>query len=148
MICGGRSGTLIAALAAAIAMPACAEPQWREYVYADQQFAAAFPAEPSVVTVEAGDPGGVTEKIYSVDEAATHFQVAVFDLIRTHIEEPAAIARAAGHSWASLRSTPATTQDANIAESSYRITRRAKAGRGGACHGKMPRMPIACSLPI
>src|SRR5207248_8325966 len=42
-----------------------AEPQWREYAYADQQFAVSFPAEPTVATValNAPDGGNVSEKI-------------------------------------------------------------------------------------
>ncbi len=51
----------IAALFAVIACRADAEPQWREYTYPDQQFAASFPARPEVTKIRG--EGGVTEGV-------------------------------------------------------------------------------------
>ena len=58
----------IAALVALIAGRAEAESQWREYAYADQQFAAAFPAPPDVMRMPFEDADGrrVTEMVYSL----------------------------------------------------------------------------------
>jgi hypothetical protein len=46
-----RIALLIPALVAVVASRAEAESQWREYSYADQQFAAAFPAPPEVTRI-------------------------------------------------------------------------------------------------
>jgi hypothetical protein len=91
----------IAVLVAVIANRADAESQWREYAYADQQFAAAFPAPPEVMRIPFEDADGrrVTEVVYHLQQDSKEFQVAVFDLLRAGINEPTAIANAA----ASLR---------------------------------------------
>jgi len=87
----------IAALVAIIASPGKAQPQWREYAYPDQQFAAAFPAPPDVARIRG--ERGVPEVVYYLEQDRERFQVAVFDLLRAGINEPTAIANAA----ASLR---------------------------------------------
>src|SRR5258708_13634106 len=86
----------IAALVAVIAGRAEAQSQWREYAYPDQQFAAAFPAPPEVTRVPFEDADGrrVTEVVYHLQQDSERFQVAVFDLLRSGINEPTAIARA------------------------------------------------------
>jgi hypothetical protein len=86
----------IAALVAVIASRAEAQSQWREYAYPDQQFAAAFPAAPEVMRIPFEDADGrrVTEVIYSLQQDSQRYQVAVFDLLRSGINEPTAIARA------------------------------------------------------
>lgn len=86
----------IAALAAVIASRANAQPQWREYAYPDQQFAAAFPAAPEIMRIPFEGPGSrkVTEVVYSLQQDSERFQVEVFDLLRAGIDEPTAIARA------------------------------------------------------
>jgi hypothetical protein len=86
----------IAALVAVIASRAEAQSQWREYAYPDQQFAAAFPAAPEVMRIPFEDADGrrVTEVVYSLQQDSQRYQVAVFDLLRSGINEPTAIARA------------------------------------------------------
>ena len=86
----------IAVLVAVIASRAEAQSQWREYVYPDQQFAAAFPAPPEVMRVpfESADGRRVTEMVYSLRQDSKWFQVAVFDLLRAGVNEPTAIASA------------------------------------------------------
>lgn len=88
----------IAVLVAVIASRAQAESQWREYAYADQQFTAAFPAPPEVMKIpfESADGRSATEVVYYLQQGSERFQVAVFDLLRAGIDEPTAIARAAG----------------------------------------------------
>jgi hypothetical protein len=87
----------IAALAAVIASRAEAQSQWREYAYPDQQFAAAFPAPPEVMRIPFEDADGrrVTEVVYSLQQDSQRYQVAVFDLLRSGINEQTAIDRAA-----------------------------------------------------
>jgi len=87
----------IAAVVAVIAGRAEAQSQWREYAYPDQQFAAAFPAPPEVTRVPFEDADGrrVTEVVYHLQQDSERFQVSVFDLLRSGINEPTAIARAA-----------------------------------------------------
>ena len=82
----------IAALVTIIASHAEADSQWAEYTYPDQQFAAAFPAPPRVLRIDGTADRRVTEAIYYVNLDSTRFQVSVFDLLRTGINEPAAIA--------------------------------------------------------
>jgi hypothetical protein len=74
-----------------------AEPQWREYAYADQQFAVSFPAEPSVTTIPLQTPDGarVTEKVYVLQQDTGRFQIAVFDLLQARMDENTVISRAA-----------------------------------------------------
>jgi hypothetical protein len=86
----------IAALLAVIAGRAEAESRWREYVYPDQQFTAAFPAPPKIVRIpfEAAEGHRATEAIYYLEQGSERFEVAVFDLVRAGISEPTAIARA------------------------------------------------------
>lgn len=84
----------IATLVAIIAGRAEADTQWGEYTYPDQQFAAAFPAPPKLLRIEGDADHRVAEAIYYVTLDSTRFQVSVFDLLRTGIKEPAAIANA------------------------------------------------------
>ena len=92
----------IAALIAVIAGHAEAQSGWREYAYADQQFAAAFPAPPQVMRIpyESEDGRRVTKVVYYLQRGSERYQVAVVDLLRAGIDEPTAIARAT----ASMRS--------------------------------------------
>jgi len=83
----------IAALVVAIGSRAEADPQWREYAYPAQQFAASFPAPPEVMKLPS--EGGVTEVVYSLQQDSQRFEVKVFDVLRAGINEPTAIARAA-----------------------------------------------------
>lgn len=87
----------VALVGAVVAGDAEAEPQWREYAYADQQFAVSFPAEPSVTTIPFQTPDGtrVTEKIYSLQQDTGRFQIEVFDLLQVRMEENTVISRAA-----------------------------------------------------
>ncbi len=87
----------IAALVAVIASRAEAQPQWREYAYPDQQFAAAFPAPPEIMRIpsEVADGRRVSEVVYYLQQDGERFQVSVFDVLRAGIDEPTAIARAA-----------------------------------------------------
>ena len=89
---------MFAVVAAAIASRAAAQSQWREYVYPDQQFAVSFPAEPAIAAVPSDSADGprVTEKVYFVQRGTGRFEIAVFDLLRTHMDEPTVIGRAAG----------------------------------------------------
>jgi hypothetical protein len=91
-----RGVAAIAALAAVTASGAEAQPQWREYAYPDQQFAAAFPASPEIMRIpfEGADGRRVTEVVYSLQQDSERFQVGVFDLLKAGIDEPTAIARA------------------------------------------------------
>jgi hypothetical protein len=86
----------IAAMLAVIASRAEAASQWQEYAYPDQQFAATFPAPPEVMRIPFEGAGGRrgTEVVYYLQQDSEQFQVAVFDLLRAGINEPAAIARA------------------------------------------------------
>jgi len=88
-----RTAAKIGALVAVIACRAEAEPQWREYVYPDQQFAATFPAPPDVAKLRADR--GVTEIVYYVEQDSQRFEVTVFDLLRAGISETTAIGNAA-----------------------------------------------------
>jgi hypothetical protein len=74
-----------------------AEGQWREYAYADEQFAVSFPAAPSVVTIPSPAPNGarVTEKVYFLEQENSRFQISVFDLLNARMNETTVIARAA-----------------------------------------------------
>ena len=85
----------IAALIVFIACRADAEPQWREYAYPDQQFAATFPAPPDVARLRS--ERGVSEAIYHLELGSEQFQVLVFDVLRAGISEPTAIANAAAN---------------------------------------------------
>ena len=91
-----RIGAGIAALIAAIISPAEADTGWREYAYADQQFAAAFPAPPKVAKIpfESDDGRKATKTVYYLEKDSERFQVAVVDLLTAGIDEPTAIARA------------------------------------------------------
>ena len=92
-----RYFSAIAALMLA-ASRAEADPQWREYAYPDQQFAVSFPAPPSVTKIDpdAGAPSRMTKTAYYLQQQERgNFVVAVFDMLRAGISEPAAIARAA-----------------------------------------------------
>jgi hypothetical protein len=86
----------IAALIAAVVSRADAETEWREYAYPDQQFAAAFPAPPRLMSIpfESDDGRRVTQVVYYLQKDSERFQVAVVDLLRAGIDEPTAIARA------------------------------------------------------
>jgi len=77
--------------------PAFAQSEWREYVYADQQFAVSFPAAPAVNTLPVRAPDGiaVNESQYSTALGAAIFRVSVFDLLTIRINGPVAVARAA-----------------------------------------------------
>jgi len=87
----------IAFLVAVITSRAEAQSQWREYAYPDQQFAAAFPAPPAVTNIASEEIGDrkVTQVVYYLQHDTERFQVRVFDLLRSGINKPAAIARAA-----------------------------------------------------
>ena len=86
----------IAAVFAVIASRAEAQSQWREYVYPDQQFAAAFPAPPEVVSIpfDGASDRRLTEMVYYLQQDSKWFQVAVFDVLRAGINESTAIASA------------------------------------------------------
>ncbi len=89
---------LIAATALVLlARTAYAQPEWREYVYADQQFAVSFPGAPAVVAFPLRTPDGtaVSESVYSAALDAANFQVTVFDLLSVRMDGPTAVARAA-----------------------------------------------------
>jgi len=96
-----RIAAVMAVLVAVIAGRADAQSQWREYAYADQQFAAAFPAPPDITRIPFEDADGrrATEVVYYLEQDSKQFQVAVFDLLRAGVNEPTAISSAA----ASLR---------------------------------------------
>jgi hypothetical protein len=81
-------------IAAGVSGRAQAQTEWREYAYPDQQFAATFPASPQVARLR---ERGVTEVVYHLEQDAERFQVAVFDLQRTAINEATAIAGAAAN---------------------------------------------------
>jgi hypothetical protein len=85
-------------LAAFVATRAAAQSQWREYVYPDQQFAVSFPAEPAMAAVPSDSADGprATERVYFVQRGTGRFEIAVFDLLRAHMDEPTVIGRAAG----------------------------------------------------
>jgi hypothetical protein len=87
----------IAAAVTLIAHSADAQSEWREYVYADQQFAMSFPGEPAVTVSRLESPDGnmVREWLYSVVLDSAQFQVSVFDLLRARLDGPTAVARAA-----------------------------------------------------
>ena len=87
----------ITAAVALIAHAAQAQSEWREYVYADQQFAMSFPYEPAVTASRLEIPEGntVREWRYSVALDSAQFQVTVFDLLRAGLDGPTAVARAA-----------------------------------------------------
>src|SRR5437764_837790 len=74
-----------------------AQTVWREYVYADQQFAVSFPGPPTVAAFPVQTPDGisVTESIYSATLDTAHFQIAVFDLLGVRMNGATAVARAA-----------------------------------------------------
>ena len=73
-----------------------AEPQWQEYSWENAQFAASFPAPPSVLRMPS-DPvaSHIRGTVYLVVQPTGRFEVVVFDLGRSGIGEPAAIDRAA-----------------------------------------------------
>ena len=77
--------------------PAHAQSEWREYVYADQQFAVSFPTSPVIETSPLRSPGGttVTEVQYSAALGAAHFRISVFDLLAVRMNGPTAVERAA-----------------------------------------------------
>lgn len=72
-----------------------AEPQWREYAWANAQFAVSFPAPPSVARMPS-DPAAayIRGNVYFLDQPAARFEVVVFDFARSGISESAAITRA------------------------------------------------------
>jgi hypothetical protein len=80
-----------------LARPADAQSEWREYAYADQQFAVSFPASPAVQIFSVRSPEGtaVTEAQFSAALGAAHFRISVFDLLHVRIGGPTAVARAA-----------------------------------------------------
>ena len=77
---------------ATVGHTADAQLRWREYAYPDQQFAATFPGPPEVVRIPAEH--SVTEVVYHVEQGSQQFQVTVFDLLRSGINEATAIAGA------------------------------------------------------
>jgi len=79
-----------------LARPADAQSEWREYAYADQQFAVSFPASPvEVFSLRSPEGTAVTEAQYSAALGAAHFRISVFDLLRVRMGGPTAVARAA-----------------------------------------------------
>ena len=80
-----------------LARPAYAQSEWREYVYADQQFAVSFPTSPAVETFPLRSPEGtaVTQAQFSAALGAAHFRISVFDLLHVRMSGPTAVARAA-----------------------------------------------------
>jgi hypothetical protein len=88
---------LIAATIILFVRPAFAQSEWREYIYADQQFAVSLPAAPAVAAVPLRTPDGtaVNESRYSAALGAAHFQVSVFDLLSVRMKGPTAVERAA-----------------------------------------------------
>jgi hypothetical protein len=96
-----RNVARIASLIAVIANSAEAQSHWREYVYPDQQFAAAFPGQPRLVRIPSEGTEGrkVTEVVYYFKQASERFQVSVFDLLRAGMNEQTAI----DHAAASMR---------------------------------------------
>ena len=90
-----RFRSVTAVLLMAFAGGAEAEPQWREYGWANAQFAASFPAPPSVVRMPS-DPvaAHIRGTVYVVDQPTGRFEVVVFDLGLSGIGEGAAIDRA------------------------------------------------------
>jgi hypothetical protein len=77
--------------------PAFAQSEWREYVYADQQFAVSFPTAPAVETYRLRTPAEstVTQSQYSAALGTARFQVSVFDLLRVRMNGATAVARVA-----------------------------------------------------
>lgn len=87
----------VAAVVVLFVRPAFAQSEWREYVYADQQFAASFPVTPAVDAFPVRTPDGiaVNESQYSATLGAAHFKVSVFDLLPVRMNGATAVARAA-----------------------------------------------------
>lgn len=83
-----------AALLIAFGSRAEAQTQWREYIWADAQFAVSFPATPSVARMPPDPAAHIGGTVYFVDQPTGRFEVVVFNLVRSGIGEPAAIARA------------------------------------------------------
>ena len=79
--------TFVVALIAASA-PAGAQ-SWSEYVYPDEGFTVAFPAEPKVEITSYKAPGGhlVEARVYSVVQEGGEFKVTVADLSPTSMSE-------------------------------------------------------------
>ena len=82
----------IVALVVMVAGRADAQSNWREYAYADQQFAATFPAPPEISRIPANR--GISQTVYHVEQGSEQFHVAVFDLLKAGINEATAIAGA------------------------------------------------------
>ena len=84
-----------AAVLICFASRAEAQTQWREYAWANAQFAVSFPAAPSVARMPS-DPAAahIRGTVYFVDQPTGRFEVVVFDVGLSGISEPAAISRA------------------------------------------------------
>lgn len=91
-----RNLVITATVVAAIATTAAAQSTWQEYTYPDQQFAASFPAVPTVTAASFKTASGATvpETIYSVQQDTGVFRLAVIDFTNTGIDRMAAIDQA------------------------------------------------------
>src|SRR5215469_3965505 len=85
-----------AALLIALGSSAEAQTQWREYAWANAQFAVSFPAPPSVARMPS-DPTAehIRGTVYFVDQPTGRFEVVVFEVGLSGLSEPVAIGRAA-----------------------------------------------------
>ena len=77
-----------------LAARAEAQTQWREYAWANAQFAVSFPAAPSVAPLAPDAASHIRGTVYFVDQPTGRFEVVVFDFAHSGISESAAIGRA------------------------------------------------------
>jgi hypothetical protein len=87
---------VFATAAIALATGAEAQSTWQEYTYAEQQFAVSFPSQPTVTTMpfKAANGAVVTKTLYSVQQDAGVFRVAVIDFSNAGTERTTAIDQA------------------------------------------------------
>jgi hypothetical protein len=87
---------VFATAAIALATGAEAQSTWQEYTYPEQQFAVSFPSQPTVTTMpfKAANGAAVTETLYSVQQDAGVFRVAVIDFSNAGTERTTAIDQA------------------------------------------------------
>jgi hypothetical protein len=80
---------LVAFIVAVAASASAGAQGWMEYKYADDDFTAAFPADPKVETTSYRAPGGrlVEARVYSVAKDGGAFKVTVADLSQIEMSE-------------------------------------------------------------